>query len=124
MTATVIGVDPGIRGAIALRYPGLQGVQLLGRDLPLMAERGPRKRPVLDVLAFGEIVRECVTLHDPRLAVLEAATNMPGEGGTSSFRFGRMIGALHAVLVGFGLVVIEVPPSAWKLRLGLSRDKA
>jgi hypothetical protein len=56
-------------------------------------------------------------------AVLEQAQNMPGQGGSSSFKYGRGFGWIEMGLADRRIPVSCVTPAVWKRTLGLTADK-
>ena len=62
--------------------------------------------------------------HGPyRLATVELVNAMPGQGVSSTFRFGQATGAVAGVLGALAVPVRLVTPSKWKGALGLPADK-
>ena len=55
--------------------------------------------------------------------VVESVHSMPGQGVTSSFNFGRSLGATEGVFAACGRPIVYVSPARWKRSLGLSADK-
>jgi crossover junction endodeoxyribonuclease RuvC len=112
----VLGVDPGLGGALALVDPD-----------------GPRLVEVLDmpIVRFGRaaIVDGAALLDwlDGRAIaaiVVEAVASRPGQGVASSFAFGRAVGGVEAVLAAVGPPLTHVTPAVWKRRAGLAQAKA
>jgi hypothetical protein len=48
---------------------------------------------------------------------------MPGQGVSSTFKFGRTCGQLQGILAGLFVPTFLVRPAVWKLALGLTSDK-
>lgn len=114
-TATVIGIDPGLSGALVC----IRGVEVLAcHDLPIESGVGRRNRLSAPVLAHH--LRELTAAHGPCLAALEAVAAMPGQGVTSMFSFGRTLGAVEGVLAALGIAVTYYTPAVWKRAYGLS----
>lgn len=110
----IIGVDPGIHGAVALVTDG--GDLLRVWDMPVVEVRG-KKRVSAPLLAG--IVREA----QARLAVLEDVGAMPGQGVTSMFSFGRSAGLGEGICAALGVAVVMVRPADWKKSLKVTADK-
>jgi crossover junction endodeoxyribonuclease RuvC len=110
----ILGVDPGIRGGLAIvtasdgTAPGL--VDAI--DIPVVGV-GAKER--VDVLA----IRTWIQMHRPDRAVIERAQAMPKQGASSGFKYGRATGALEAVLACCEIPTTIVEPSAWKKFHGL-----
>lgn len=60
----------------------------------------------------------------PARAVVERVGAMPGQGVSSTFKFGCALGSLLAVLQVLGLPIEFVTPGRWKADLGLSKEKS
>ena len=52
--------------------------------------------------------------HDPDLRVIERASARPGQGISSTFKFGAAYGALRAVAAALGVPTRIVAPTTWK----------
>lgn len=111
----VIGIDPGVSGAVAFVYP--DGIQV--DDMPTVEVRGKRH-----VCPHGLLAR---LRHHDLLAVdavvLEHVQGVQGTGATSAFSFGRSFGLVEGVAAGLALPLVLVRPQAWTKALGVSRDK-
>lgn len=51
------------------------------------------------------------------VAAVEKVGTMPGQGVSSSFKFGRGLGRIEGLLVALGVPYEEVPPRAWQTGL-------
>lgn len=107
----VMGVDPGISGAVAFYFPMV-----------------PERVAVDDVpIAGGEInvheLARLIRIHRPTLAVLERVSAMPGQGVTSMFNFGRSYGDVRGVIGAMDVPLHFVTPQKWKKHFNLSSDK-
>ena len=92
----VLGVDPGLSGALArLTASG----DLTIWDMPvLQVERNGRVRRDLDLALLVATIRQA----DATEAWLERVGAMPGQGVSSMFAFGRAVGQVEAVMVWAG----------------------
>lgn len=118
MTKYCIGIDPGIKGAIAVcdgpelvavfDMPLTQTVQSTGKVLN-------RVDPVALVSIFAAYPTE-------RIAI-ERVHARPGEGVTSSFNFGFNAAVVETVAALTGTEVVMVTPQTWKRTMALSGDK-
>ena len=114
----LIGIDPGVSGAIA--WMDNDGSLLAVEVLPVVEVAvGKGKRRRLMPSAFAGQITGRLPVH----AFLEEVGPMPGEGAVGAFSFGRGAGLLEGVLVGLGVAYTPVRPQAWKKALGLSADK-
>lgn len=108
-----IGIDPGIRGAVAVFENGSL-INVL--DLPVVPEKGKLK---IDAAALGALLHRL----KPAKATLERVGAMPGQGVTSMFNFGRTVGVIEGVLGALAIPVDLVPASLWKPALRVPVDK-
>ena len=119
----IIGIDPGITGAIAaLDHNGLLSID----DIPTMAcgkGAGKRKHQV-NAAGLAALLRDRVNGRaDEVLAVLERVANMPGQGVVGVFSLGDTFGCIRGVVAARGLPLELVTPQTWKKRFGLNSDK-
>lgn len=112
----IVGVDPGLGGALAVAYQG----RVDTFDMPTLDIKGKRR---IDMHALWTIVRDIRNVYAPALAVVEDVHAMPKQGVTSSFTFGRVAAAVEMALVAAGIPMHLVAPGAWKRLMGLSADK-
>jgi crossover junction endodeoxyribonuclease RuvC len=117
---TLMGIDPGVTGAIAFYEPGIK-YTLAVYDMPA-DDQGD--------LDLGFIL-ELMDMHRPDLCVMERVAAMTyidgrgvrrGQGAAASFNFGMNYGKLFGLFAG-RVDLITVAPAVWKAKLGLSRDK-
>lgn len=106
----VLGVDPGLTGAIALWDP--RDDTLIIKDMPVTAG-------VVSPTLLSWELRELA----PELAWVEEVHAMPKQGVSSTFKFGASYGAVLGVLAALEVPTLLVTPNKWKRLLGLSRDK-
>jgi len=106
----ILGVDPGIRGGLAIVAIDANGAapQLVyAIDIPV-AGMGAKER--VDVLA----IRNWIAQHAPQHAFVERAGVMPKQGISSGFKYGRAVGAIEAVITCCGIPLTIIEPTAWK----------
>ena len=115
----VVGIDPGLSGAIAFL---LDGRLLNVDDLPTVeVPHGKSSRKELspallhDMLVHTEIRIDKAMVED---------VNAFGMGRTSAFRFGQNVGTILAVLACCGIRTDMVTPQRWKKSMGLGADKS
>lgn len=111
----ILGVDPGLHGAIALLYPD-DGIEVFDMPITTRVVNGKTKNRI-DAYQLGDWVAQ----NAPRiqLAVVEAVGAMPGQGVTSSFGFGFTAGVIQGVLAACDVAIHEVHPQKWKRHYGL-----
>ena len=115
----ILGVDPGLSGALAL----LGGDELLVFDIPTV-ERIVNKKKKRQIDAHNlSLWLECNRLKIA-LAVIEQVGTMPSQGVTSAFNFGFTTGVIHGILAAVGIPMRTVVPQVWKRKFGLlGQDK-
>ncbi|WP_412852373.1 hypothetical protein [Ectothiorhodospira shaposhnikovii] len=111
----VLGIDPGLTGAVAGLAPDHR-VELL-EDLPTVARGSGRVRRELDAAGLAHLLRPIA--GDVRLAVVEQVASRPGQGVASVFSLGHTAGAICGVLAALGIPLVLVPPTAWKKAVGV-----
>lgn len=119
----IVGIDPGLTGAVACATINPSNGEVIGpqvHDLPVTDFVDGRKVP--DPVGLYDLLREM----GPALIILEHVEARPGRGSVSSWRFASGFGATLAAcqLATDGPRVHLVRPSIWKAALGLSSDKA
>jgi crossover junction endodeoxyribonuclease RuvC len=110
----VIAIDPGLTGAVAVLDK--QGGIIDCFDLPTIDE-GTRCR--VDAVNLADLIRA----HGPyALAIVEQVASRPGQGVSSTFKFGQSYGTILGVVGALAIPVRHVTPAKWKKALGLSGD--
>lgn len=109
MNDAVLGVDPGLSGALAY----VSGGRLLQvYDMPTLAmSRNGKAKKVLDMHELARLIRDGPPIS---CAYVEQVGAMPGQGVSSVYAFGYSTGGIVGVLVGIGLTVHQVAPQVWK----------
>ena len=106
----IIGIDPGLSGAIAI----LENKKVLKIfDIPVMSE-GKKNKRQLNSAQLVNIVRENINNNEEIVVVVEQVNAMPGQGVTSMFNFGQTFGAIKGVCAALRLPIYFVRPSKWK----------
>ncbi len=106
----IIGIDPGLSGAIAI----LENNKVLNIfDIPVMSEGKKNKRQLNSAL-LASLLRENITNNDEVAVVVEQVNAMPGQGVTSMFNFGQTFGAIKGICATLDLPIFFVRPSKWK----------
>jgi hypothetical protein len=108
----IMGVDPG---AVSAAYAVLRGDDASCDDVPVAGK-------MVDARSFARLVAGEL----PDVAVVERVSAFPGQGVSSSFRFGQGVGLIQGVLLAHGVQLIEVTPGMWKrfFRLGPDKEEA
>lgn len=119
--ALIVGIDPGaVSGAWGVLTA--DGRYVSCGDLPTVAS-GRDGRPQVDAAALAAQLRTLGRPSELR-AVLELAQPWPGQGVSSSFRFGVSAGVVLGVLGTLGIETEIVPARAWKTALRLGPEKS
>lgn len=114
----VIGIDPGLSGAIAF-YDTVEGAVEIA-DMPTveLVRNGKKKREVSAVLLSNILTR-----HKVDAAFLEKVNAMSGQGVTSVFSFGRSSGIVEGILAAYDIPTTLVTPQAWQKAVGQRAGK-
>ena len=109
----IIGIDPGISGAICFFMDG-KIIDII--DMPTMAEGKKNKKQVNGNQLFNEIKSRLSGINniDETCVVVEHVTAMPGQGVTSMFNFGQSFGVIKGICSAMQLPIHFVRPAKWK----------
>jgi crossover junction endodeoxyribonuclease RuvC len=115
LSGPVIGIDPGLGGALAL----LDNGHLEIFDMPTIQD-GTKRRVdhcqlavILDVWAKWQGIS----------CVIEKVASMPGNGHAGAFTFGRAAGVVVGAVAANFIPIIEVTPQVWKRATRTPTDK-
>lgn len=112
MTSAILGIDPGVSGALALYDPTAHTLVVM--DVPTITVSKKQRIDSYQVGQFMDLHRASI-----RFAVIEQVGAMPKQGVTSSFNFGFTTGVLHGALAGNAIPMRTVIPGVWKRAFGL-----
>lgn len=115
MNTAILGIDPGLSGAMAL-YDVDGSLEIV--DMPVLQFKTKRQ---VDEYAVARIIdnwRDRI-----REVWLEHVGTRPGEGAVGAFSFGRGYGLLRGVCAANFLPIIDVTPATWKGALKVRGDK-
>ena len=108
----IIGIDPGIAGAICFFSNG-NVIDVI--DMPSMAEGKKNKKQVNGAQMYNEISKRISIADKENIrVVIEQVSAMPGQGVTSMFNFGQSYGILKGICSGMQLPMYFVRPAKWK----------
>jgi len=108
----IIGIDPGISGAICFFEDG-KIIDVI--EMPSMSEGKKNKKQVNGNQLFNEIKSRISVIKDGHVcAVVEHVTAMPGQGVTSMFNFGQSFGVIKGICSAMQLPIHFVRPTKWK----------
>lgn len=102
MSETIIGIDPGATGGIAI----LQGDDVATHKLADLTEQ-----------ETWRLLAE----HEPATVYLEAVHSSQQMGVKSAFSFGQTYGRLRMAAIAAGLRLIDVKPQEWQKSLKLPK---
>src|SRR5664280_3568104 len=108
--ACILGVDPGLGGAIAFYFPAQGAISV--EDMPVVGG---------DVDAATLAAR--IAQMRPDVAIVEHVASRPGQGVASVFKFGCGFGMVRGVIAASGVPLHLVSPAKWKRSYGLDADK-
>ena len=113
----IIGIDPGIKGAICILKDG----KILDVfDMPIMPVGKKNKSQVNGSQIYNEIKK--VTVNEEKTSikvVIEQVSAMPGQGVTSMFNFGQSFGVLKGIFSAMQIPMDFVSPVKWKKHFNL-----
>ena len=113
----IIGIDPGINGAICFFKKG-EILDVI--DMPTMAEGKKNKRQINGQQIFNEISSRIKNHSDENIkVVVEKVSAMPGQGVTSMFNFGQSFGVIKGICAAMQLPIYFVHPAKWKKHFDL-----
>lgn len=107
----ICGIDPGQTGAVSFYFPAYSE-RIAVDDMPLVDKR-------VDVANLAARIKQMA----PDIAVVESVAAMPGQGVSSSFRFGVAFGEVIGVLGALQIPVHLVSAVRWKKHFRLDSDK-
>lgn len=111
----ILGVDPGISGAVA----SFDGVDVVVVDIPTVKSKGRGNEVNWAALADDLDVM----FGDCDHAFVEQVQARPGEGRGTGFKFGYAAGGIRGLVAGRRYPVTMVTPAVWKRSMGLNSDK-
>lgn len=122
-TIWVLGVDPGLSGALALH--STDG-DLNIWDVPTFeVMRGGKTKREIDHAGLHLILLKAISISQGmlKIAFVEKVGAMPKQGVTSMFTFGMTYGALLQAVASVGISTEHVTPQKWKKEMNLRKGK-
>tara|TARA_B100001564_G_C20324911_1_gene527458 strand:- start:42 stop:536 length:495 start_codon:yes stop_codon:yes gene_type:complete len=117
----IIGIDPGISGAICFFEDG-QVKEIM--DMPVMADGKKNKRQINGPQVYNEILKRINKFQKKDIiVVIEQVSAMPGQGVTSMFNFGQSFGVLKGICSAMQLSMFFIRPAKWKKYFGLIKTE-
>lgn len=116
----IIGIDPGVNGAIALLADGRPSTVY---DMPKRDRSSGGSE--IDACALVKLIDGIAVAYIGTHvhAVLEPPSTRPGESPTNALKMGEGYGVLKGVLASHGIDWTETRPQTWKAWQGLANDK-
>lgn len=116
----ILGVDPGLSGALALLNPVTGEIPAIIDTPTLLIKRGSSRRKV-DLFMLNSFLD---AYHkDILFSVIEEVHSMPNQGVTSTFTFGKAFGIAVGMIASYNLPIYFTPPAVWKGSMDLSSNK-
>ncbi len=117
----IIGIDPGISGAICFFENGVVKEIL---EMPNMADGKKNKRQINGPQIYNEISKRITNIPKKEvIVVIEQVSAMPGQGVTSMFNFGQSFGVLKGICSAMQLSMHFVRPAKWKKYFNLIKTE-
>ncbi len=117
----IIGIDPGISGAICFFENG-EVKDIF--DMPTMADGKKNKKQINGPQFYNEISSRLKNYSKRDIfVVIEQVSAMPGQGVTSMFNFGQSFGVVKGVCSAMQLSVHYVRPARWKKYFNLLKTE-
>jgi crossover junction endodeoxyribonuclease RuvC len=119
---TVIGIDPGVNGALALVIEGQLHTVV---DMPTFeVTKNGKKSQVVNAYELTSILSEWESfgIWPGGRVVIESIGAMPKQGVATMFAMGRNYGTVEGVVCALDLPISYTRPNEWKKRAGLLRQ--
>ena len=117
----IIGIDPGISGAICFFEDG-EVKDII--DMPVMADGKKNKRQINGSQTYNEIYLRTKNFSKKDIfVVVEQVSAMPGQGVTSMFNFGQSFGVLKGICSAMQLSMFFIRPVKRKKYFGLIKTE-
>ena len=105
----IIGIDPGLTGAVAILPDGLFF------DTPTASVKKGSSKKVYLVAEMASFIRSFGDSSDPHSHVyIEDVHAMPGQGVSSTFNFGRGFGLWEGIVAALGIPYTLITPQRWQ----------
>ena len=111
----IIGIDPGINGAISI----IENKKIIEvYDTPTMIDGKKNKRQI-NGAQVTNIFKERLNGEKEVVVVVEHVNAMPGQGVTSMFNFSQSFGVIKGICAALNLPIYFVRPAKWKKHFNL-----
>lgn len=115
----VVGIDPGLSGAIAA-IDGKGNLVSLSDAPSLMVKKAKGHKHVYLESEMARLLYVLKDTGDVRIVALENVHAMPGQGVTSMFSMGTGFGLWLGIIAALRLPYERVEPGKWKREMGLT----
>ena len=105
----IIGIDPGVSGAICILNNG-KIVELY--EMPTMIDGKKNKKQVNGAEITNIFQKELINETNSKV-IIEHVSAMPGQGVTSMFNFGQSFGVIKGICAALKLPIHFVRPAKW-----------
>jgi crossover junction endodeoxyribonuclease RuvC len=115
MASSVLGIDPGAKGAIAILTSTGELLEVI--DMP--ATREASGRPATNAPLLAEIIAK----SNASRIYCEFVGARPTDAKVSAFAFGRARGVIEGIAGAFDLPIVFITPPSWKRFAGVPPGK-
>lgn len=112
----ILGIDPGLDGAVAVLTDSGELVEI--HDMPTLLD-GAKGRRAVNPALFASIVRSTQASR----AYCELIGPRPTDGSVGAFGFGRTRGIIEGVLTAAGIPLEMIAPPVWKRASSIAPGK-
>lgn len=123
----ILGVDPGLRGSLALLEA--KSKRLVAVTDVLIRMHGNKRQLDAEALAiylemFTGRIAFAVVEDVSAMTYTDAEGKIRGQGAAASFSFGYSAGVIEGTLAALSIPIKKVRPAIWKTLLGLGSSKS
>jgi len=113
----ILGIDPGVSGAISV-LENKKVIEVF--EMPTMID-GKKNKKQVNGSQVSNIIKEKINSNKEKeiIVVVEHVNAMPGQGVTSMFNFGQSFGVIKGICSALNLPIYFVRPSKWKKHFNL-----
>ena len=125
MTRRLLGIDPGLTGAIAAMDHNGTLDDVMDMPTLLIGKGGGSVKRQVDAASLATYLQWATRDETPGdvLVVIEKVAAMPRQGSSSTFSLGDTAGCIRGVVAALRLPICYVTPAQWKKHFGLGTDK-
>ena len=116
MMKLILGIDPGVDGAVAVLSEA--GELVVVHDMPTL-EDGPKGRRAVNPALLASIIYN----SHATAAFCELVGPRPTDSTTGAFGFGRSRGIIEGILAAAGIPLVLIAPPVWKRGANIAPGK-